>query len=667
MRFSLDFIHEFVTTPADPHKLAELLTMAGMEVERIERQGNDWVFDIEVTTNRYDWLCMVGIAREIAAITARRYKVLKPAFSVEPRYQSRDIHIQDVKDCPYYIGRSLRDVRIHEAPRWLQERIRHCGISTINNAVDSTNYAMLKWGNPLHAFDDDKLKGPICIRRAHKGEVFVGIDEKERILNSDNLVIADEEKIIALAGVMGAKNSEVDAGTKNIFLEAAIFSPLSIRRSRRSAGLDTESSYRFERRVNPRYLEYASVEAAQLIEKLARGTYAGVRRAGRLPTAKPKKISLRLDSLNAFLGSNFTRTTVSALLGRLGCRLKQQANGRLLVEAPAERFDIEQDVDLYEEVARICGYDTIDEQIPSLAEIITSELAADQRRQQFSFKNELRTFLAIAGFKEIMTWSFDNLEELTAIGERGAIAIINPLRKQENVLRKNLLSGMARCVQYNMNRGQRTVRFFEIADVYAKNQKSFLEIPLIGLAATGKADDFFCLKRTIEECLCFSGIRRYTYRKESFAGSCDGLSVWVGKYNCGWVGKIDTAFARRYDIKEEFFYGQLDLSLLLHRKAQRRYQPFSPYPLISRDISIVLCHGLAFCDIQATLETASEHLVGFCVVDTYKGKGVPQDATAFTLRLFYQSRDRTLTSQEVDAAHTALRDRLAARADVILR
>ena len=293
MRFSLNFIQEFLKVDTSPKELASLLTSAGIEVERLEKGLSDWIFDIEVTTNRYDWLSILGISREIAAITGKKLKVNYPSSLTKLNFTTRDIVIEDKGDCPYYIGRRIEGVKVSVSKPWLQKRILNCGLTLVNDIVDITNYSMLKWGNPLHAFDADKLEGNIYIRRAKKNESLVGIDGKERALGKENLVIADSKKVIALAGIIGAKNTEVTEATRNIFLEAAVFSPLTVRRSRRSAGLDTESSYRFERIVPPHLLEYASYEAAKLIADLSGGKNKGYKAVGKKPQLTKKNITIR--------------------------------------------------------------------------------------------------------------------------------------------------------------------------------------------------------------------------------------------------------------------------------------------------------------------------------------------------------------------------------------
>jgi len=366
MRFSLNFIQEFLKVDISPKELASLLTMAGMEVECLEKEASDWIFDIEVTTNRYDWLSILGIAREIAVVLGKKLKVNYPKPITKPLLTTRNIVIEDRRDCSYYIGRRIEGVKVSGSSPWLRERILNCGLAVVNDIVDITNYSMLKWGNPLHAFDADKLEGDIHIRRARNNETLVGIDGKERILSKENLVIADSKKVIALAGIIGGKNTEVTEMTKNIFLEAAVFSSLTVRRSRRAAGLDTESSYRFERGVPSHLLESASYETAKLIIEVAGGKNKGCKVAGKKPQLSEKSITISIKSLGDYLGLFPSKPKVKKIFENLDFKVKDLAKDKIRVFPPKSRLDVKEEVDLYEEFSRIYGYDKIPSKIPFL-------------------------------------------------------------------------------------------------------------------------------------------------------------------------------------------------------------------------------------------------------------------------------------------------------------
>ena len=667
MRFSLNFIKEFLEVKTPPQKLASLLTMAGMEVEHFEKVSDDWVFDIEVTSNRYDWLSILGIAREISAVLGKKLKVNYPPRIKEPTFKGKNIIIEDKKDCPYYLGRFLSDVTVNNSPKCLVELILNCGVSSVKDVVDITNYCMLKWGNPLHAFDADKIEGEVYIRRANKGESFVGIDGKGRTLGRENLVIADAKKVIALAGVMGAKNTEVSASTKNIFLEAAIFSPVTVRCSRRAAGLETDSSYRFERMVSADYLEYASFEAAQLIAKSGKAKLISLLKAGAKPHFPKKKIALDLSLVSAYLGGSFSKGTVKKILESLGCDVKSTSQNKLNVFVPFWRFDLKEKVDLYEEFARVYGYDKISGRIPSLAHYAQKDPKGSPE-ELYRFKNELAALITLLRFKEVINYSLESQEELDRIGQKESIKVSNPLRTQENALRPSLLLGMLKTIRHNLNRNQNVLCFFEIADIYLREKDGFLEKPFLAMAISGKEDTFFYLKGAVEEILTYLNIGNLVkFPETSIANFTNALQVIAKDKDFGFIGKLDEAQKKYFGLKEDVFFAQLDVCALMECRSQKRYQVFSPYPVIWRDLSIILQNTIKFKEIEKIIKEQGSYLTDMKIVDIYEGKDIPPESRAFTVRIFYQSKEKTLTSQEVDSSHANIRQMLSQHSGIQLR
>jgi phenylalanyl-tRNA synthetase beta chain len=660
MRFSLNFIREFLKVDLAPEKLASLLTMSGIEVEHFERQGSDFVFDIEVTSNRYDWLSIIGITREIAACLHKNLKINYPKVIKKLSLDDREIIIENINDCSFYVGRAIKGVNIKAPPQDLAQKVLNCGLNSVNNVVDITNYCMLKWGNPLHAFDEDKLEGNIYIRRAKAAEPFIGIDNKERALGKENLVIADEKKVIALAGVMGAKNTEVDNNTKNVFLEAAIFSPIAVRRSRRLAGLDTDSSYRFERRVFGDYLEFASQEACNLIQQLAGGVLAGYAYAGKKPKVAPKKITVSFKHLNSYLGDNFAQNKVESILHSLDFKSYRSGKDKIVVTPPHWRLDIEREVDIYEEFIRIYGYEKIKSQIPYLCGRLMSQ-------NTFALKNRLRMFLARLGLAEVITYSLESDKELTALGAEDLIRITNPLREQENTLRPSLLLGMLECIQYNFNRSQENLNFFEIANTYCRKEDSFSETQKIALASAGTIDSFFYLKSIVKELAKYFNIASLVFEEKHLKNFTNALEIIVNNEKIGFLGKLDERIKGNFGLKKDLFFAQLDILSLEKNKSERQYKAFSPYPAIYRDISIVLSGSVKFANLKQLITEKSKYIVDLRIVDVYKGKEVLTGQNAFTLRIYYQSQQQTLTSQEVDAVHNNIRQILTSQEGITLR
>lgn len=669
MKFSLNFIREFLKVSTDPRRLARLLTLCGMEVEGLERKGNDWVFSIEVTANRYDWLSMVGIAKEIAAVSGRKLHFKYPSIKKEVVLKEKKIVIADRRDCPYYVGRMITGVKVTASAGRLKQQVVNCGVNAVNNIVDITNYAMLKWGNPLHAFDSDKIEGDIYVRRARPGENFLGIDGKERILEKSNLVIADAKKVIALAGVMGAKNTEVDNATRNIFLEAAVFSPLAVRRSRRSVGLDTESSYRFERMVSPQYLEYASQEAAKLIAETAGGKRSGRGQAGKKPFASGKKIAVHLNELNSYLGADFTAAAVKETLNSLGFSVRKLTAQRLEVSVDPQRFDLKREVDIYEEFCRIYGYEKIRPAIPCLTGR-RAKKSSGAAKDIYNFKNRLGDFVALLGFREITTYSLDREEDLAGFSGAEIIKVLNPLRSQEDALRPGLVLGMIKSLRHNLNRNQECLRFFEIADIYFKKESGFLEQPVLALGAAGSAADFFLLKGAMQEIFNFLDINSaelVPLEKKLPPGFGSALEARVKGRPAGFLGKLSKAAKKNFDLKKDLFFGQLALPLLAAAAGAKQYQPFSLYPVVWRDISIALSKDVQFTAVEKLIREGNAYFCGLRIIDFYKGEDRLTGTGVFTLRIFYQSDQKTLTSDQVDEFHNRIRDKLKQLSGLELR
>jgi len=660
MRFSLNFVKDLLDIKENPEDVVKILTMAGIEVEHFESQGDDFLFDIEITSNRYDWLSIVGIAREMSACLGKSFDVKYPKTTKTPPLSDKQIKIESLADCPFYVARRISGVKVSASSAQLAERVVNCKINSINNAVDITNYCMLKWGNPLHAFDEDKIEGNIYVRRAKPNEKFIGIDEKERILNSENLVIADSKKIIALAGVMGAKNTEVTENTKNILLEAAIFSPLRIRHSRRAAGVDTDSSYRFERQVFADYLEYASAEAAQMMVAAAGGEISGYLEAGRKPGVKNKTIMLELDALDKYLGINYPKGKVKNILINLGFRVKESGKNKLNLLIPKHRFDITENVDVYEEISRIYGYDKIEQQIPAIAhEVYKNEI--------YEFKKELRQFLCVLGLNEIITYSIDADSEFQKLGFDNLIRLVNPLRAQENSLRPSLYPGLIKTIAYNLNRSRSDLCFFEIANVYSRQDDGFSELPRLSLGVCEEGKDLFYLKGVIEEVFRLLNISDFEFKEKSFSLCTNALEVFVNKKSAGFLGKLDEKFKNEFEVKKDLFLSELDVTALSCSRKLKSYSPISQYPVVYRDISLALAPGRHFSDIEKIIKEKKEYICDFAIIDTYKGKDLEKGFCAFSLRVFYQSKERTLTSQEVDEIHNAIRSGLSSQEGVKLR
>ncbi|MCF7869596.1 MAG: phenylalanine--tRNA ligase subunit beta [Candidatus Omnitrophica bacterium] len=667
MDFSLNFIKQFVDIKNSAQDLAERLTSAGLEVENVEKVSDDWVFSAEVTTNRYDWLSIVGIAQEVAAVLGKKIKLDYPRIKTTPKPTKKKILIDNLDDCSYYLGREIKKVKVKQSPAWLKKILINSKLTSVNNIVDVTNYCMLKWGNPLHAFDLDKIKGDIHIRRAKDKEEFIGIDQKQRTLTSENLVIADSKKVIALAGIMGAKNSEVTANSKNIFLEAAKFSPITIRCSRRAIGLDTESSYRFERRVSESFLEYASGEATDKILKLAEAEFTGYRKVGKKTESKPKQITIKLSKMKNYLGADFKTGEVKKILTSLNFKVKKDLPDTIKVKPALSRFDIEKEVDVYEEFARIYGYNKIEPKIPFIEKALKTNPVLEKEENSWKFKNKIRDFAALLGFAEIITYSMENKDELSLFTEEEGLGLRNPLRSQENSLRPTLFLGMIKSIKHNLNRGKENLAFFEIADKYKKKGGNKVdENTFLSLGVSGDRQRFFLLKGAVLEILDYLNIN-YLINQTKLMSANNALEIKVKDRTIGFIGKLDEKLKEKFGLKEDLFLSELNLNLLGKFKQDKKFESFSKFPVIWRDISLAIDKNTKFKKIQKIIEEGSRHLLNLKIIDTYQDKNLSKDHFGFTLRLFYQSREKTLNSNQVDSYHNQIREKLYNKEGIILR
>ena len=659
MRCSLNFVKECIDLKITPEKLCELLTRAGIEVEHYEKIHNDWVFDVEITSNRYDWLSHIGIAREIAAVSGEPVKVTYPKIKTTPVLKGKKIVIKNEDDCSFYVARAIENVQVKESPVWLRERIEHCGISSVNTIVDITNYCMLKWGNPLHAFDYDKIEGEVSVRRAKRGEAFLGLDGKERELSPENLVIADSKKVIALAGVIGAKNTEVDKNTKKILLEAAIFSPVVTRRSRRLT-VETDSSYRFERRVCPEYVEIASSHATELIQSLSGGKLCGYTYAGKKPQRKKKKISLYFEKLEQYLGTAIPQKEIKTILKHLGFSIPASLKAKFEVEVPPFRLDVDRDVDLYEEIARIYGYDKIPSSLPSIAHRMPLGL--------YEFKKSLRNFLISMGLQEMITFSITSQTLLDTLEEEKYIQLINPLRVQENVMRTTLLTGALDVIKHNLNQQAQSLELFEIADIYKKQKEGFCEIPTLSFVMSGEENKARRLKGMVELLVKWLNAGEVSFDPDKRKHFTNGLKISVAKKEIGFLGKLNKTARDVFDIKEDVYFAQIDAEKLAGLKQEKKMKIFGRYPSVTRDISLALHADTQFRTVESAIkDKAHACLYAIEIIDTYQGEALPQDYSGFTIRIHYRSEERTLTAQEVDSLHEKIRQALIAYHGIQLR
>ena len=674
MRISNQWLRDFVELP--PHdELDNTFEMAGLGVENYA----DDVWSLEVTSNRGDCLCAIGLAREISAMTGSRLRL--PHIEVEengPDITGRvHIEIENPDDCTNYVAR-LFEIELGPSPDWMQQRLIECGMRPINNVVDITNYVMLETGQPLHAFDAAQVLAPdgthrIVVRRAREGETLATLDGVTRTLNPEILVIADSEKPIAIAGIMGGAASEVTANTTQILLESAHFSPARIRRGKRILGLNSEASRRYERHVDATNTRHCADRAAQLLAqyagaKVARGV---VERIGKI-VEKPV-VTLRPERCNAVLGLHLDAPTMSDALQRLGFAVTRDENV-LRVQVPSWRGDIEREIDLIEEVARVHGYAQIPNTLPHNANPTAGRSLAQR------LEGRAREALGRCGLSEIVTYSLESAAAVVRAGmdvNAPVVRLRNPLSEDYAQLRTSLLPSLLEV----LGRNARTpVRFFELARVYQPqvlaapidgHDAQPYEKPMIGLAmlnAPAPAHwqklnveiDFYALKAVVETLLQALGAPRGEWFADTRApfhpGRCAALHI--NGQEVGIAGEAHPGVAENYDLQGRAYLAEFDFDALIrHVRIDQNVQPIARFPVADRDIALVLRRDLLASQVETTVRAAAGELLESArVFDVYTGPPMGANEKSLAIALRFRAPDRTLTDDEVEAAVTRIRE-----------
>ncbi len=676
MKVTYNWLKDFVDLRLSPQALAEKLTMAGLEVTSLEAREGEVVFEIEITANRADLLSVAGIAREVAAITGRPLKSSKlsrPRVLSKRRERPVLVKIENKKDCPLYTAKVIKDVEVKPSPDWLRKRLEAVGCRSVTNIVDITNYCLLTWGEPLHAFDLDKLQDyTIEVRRAQKNEKLATLDGSSRALDSDILVIADSRRPIAIAGIMGGKDTEVTEGTKNILLEAAVFDPIIVRRSRQALGLQTDSSYRFERGVDFRTAEAASWQAVEWIQTLAKARFVSAKSAG-LTRTKNRTIELSTSCVQRLLNIPVKASRIKSILRRLGFTVKKRSKDRLRVLVPSFRPDVQLEIDLIEEIARIEGF----QQIPKTLPRVAPEPSRNRLRDLVSLTKNIMTGL---GLNEVITYSLIDKDLLHALGlsqEQQAIEILNPLSKEQEILRPNLLASLAQCVAFNLNQKQEHIPIFEVAQVFLNHPEGTKEELRLGMALCGSRSwmlgegfvkdtaGFLHFKGILEVLFAKMGIVEYHFTGSTAFSSMD---IHAGKERIGLMMTLGKATLDTLGIKNKHvFLLELSLEKLFSLASlERRFEVLPKYPGITRDISFLLKDTVSLRELLDALQAQGQpYLRRIQIVDFYTGKQVPPGYKGLTISCLYRSEERTLTETEISPVHellcATLTDRFAAK------
>ncbi|MEQ8202367.1 MAG: phenylalanine--tRNA ligase subunit beta [Smithellaceae bacterium] len=646
-------------------------TALGKPLEEILDLG-DTVLDVSITPNRADCLSMIGIAREVAAITGKKIKmpVGEVYESAEDINSITSVKIIDSDLCPRYTARMIKDVEIGPSPVWMKTRLEAVGLRSINNVVDVTNFVMLEMGQPLHSFDFRFLEeGRIVVRKSVQDEEFVSLDGKARKLEADTLLICDGVKPVAIGGIMGGLNSEVKDDTRIVFLESAYFNPSSIRRSARRLAMPTDAAFRFERGIDPEGVLAALNRAARLISDLSGGkvckNYIDEYPA-KVPAAA--NIPLALNRVNAVIGTAIEGSEVIRILQSIGMEVKESEPGKYSVTPATYRVDITREIDLIEEVARLYGYDRVPVTLPDVA---VTEMAAIPR---LDLEERIRTVLTGNGYNEVINYSFISPQSVDYLGltendeRRRLVHIKNPLVEDQAVMRTTMIFALLDSLKKNANNGCFNLKLFEMGRIFLSGGAGKLPAErnvLAGLLSGTIGEDLWNYRLNVDfydvkGCLdnLFSDLKigycRYVAENpEPFLHPGKSANIYLKDSKVGYLGEVHPDVKDRMDLKVNSYVFEINLDMLVsHIAGEVTYKEISKYPAVARDVAFVVDSGVqADYMLDIVLRQKEDLLENVGIFDIYAGKGLPDGTKSLGLRFSYRSPDKTLTDLEVNNVH----------------
>jgi phenylalanyl-tRNA synthetase beta chain len=615
----------------------------------------DTILDVEITPNRGDLLSHFGLAREIAALSGKKLREPSPLSTADTT--ASGVKISATRECPFFSARRINNVKVGPSPQWLRAKIESVGIRSINNIVDISNFVMLELGQPTHAFDADKLKGAINVRLARDGEKFLALDGKTYSLKPDNCVVADQERVIGIGGVMGGEETGVTDSTKNILLEAAYFLPASIRRTARNLDLSSDASYRFERGVDPQMVLRASHRATELIREIASGTPAKeALAAGKIP-ANPADVSLSYEKCDRVVGIAIKRTTVDEILGGFGLEKirSQRKSGSSKWKIPSYRRDLQRDVDLIEEIVRVYGVDKISGTDRTR---FSPSSAADNA---YDIEQRICERLVAIGFNEIRTSAL--IPSRYEGFENAMVKIRNPLDEFHVFLRPGLLPGLVRALELALRRGERSIQLFELGNIFKPPRA--LEMRHLGILICGAANrqqTWQFLKGSLETL----EIPNLSVGEIDHSDFSLAVALKAGQQDIGVAGQLNSQWMAEADAKTPVFMAEINVRAIT--RGAVKFQELERFPAVTRDIALVVPEEISHAEILRVIQESKEPLLESVEwFDLFAGEGVGPAQKSLAYRLTYRNRSRTLTSEEVNEVHARIREKLKRELGVTLR
>ncbi|MBZ9572602.1 phenylalanine--tRNA ligase subunit beta [Patescibacteria group bacterium] len=669
MLFSYNWLRDYIKgkTPT-PGKLAELLTMHSFEVESVARKGKDFVLDIDILPNRApDCFSHLGIARESAALEIPNFQLPISKLKEDKKLKAKDfveVEVKNKEDCPRYTAKVISGVKVASAPKWIQERLKACGLQSINNIVDTTNYVMLETGQPIHAFDLDKVGKKIIVRRAKKNEKIRALDDKTYKLDKDILVIADQKRPIAIAGIKGGERTAIDKKTKNIVIEAANFNQKVVRQGSKKLKLKTDASWRFENGIDPNLIDFVQERVVALIQKIAGGKVARGLVDFYLNKVRPKKINLDLNYVEKLLGLKIPKQKVLKILKSLGFKLSEVGSQKIMVEVPTRRLDISIQEDLIEEIGRIYGFQNIPSVFPQAA------LISPERNEELFWQKNIKDILKEAGFSEVYNYSFIGEKEKGIFGwrERELVELENPISSFNKYLRPSLIPNLLRNIKENLKYFDE-IKLFELGKIFKRFKIQEKKMLAGVLTRKGIKDEgFYELKGVVDSLLNKLGISNIWYDEYQPTPEESKLAIWHPKKSAeikingeeiGFLGEVHPKIIENLEIGHHptatprVFVFDLDFQKLLKLASEEHeYQPISVYPAAIRDLAILVPQGTKVVEVLNKINAGGGKLVrDVDLFDVYRGEGIPEGKENFAFHIIYQAEDRTLSSREIDKIH----------------
>jgi phenylalanyl-tRNA synthetase beta chain len=645
---------------------------------------NDEVFEIGLTPNRADAMSHYGVARDLRASLLQKnsnIELITPTvstFRIDKRTLKIDVNVKDSKLAPRYCGVTISGVTVKSSPAWLQNRLKAIGLTPKNNIVDVTNYILHDLGQPLHAFDAAKISGKIIVNTVPSGTKFVTLDDIERTLHEEDLMICDEKGPLCIAGVFGGKDSGVTENTNSIFLESAYFNPVSVRKSAKRHGLNTDASFRFERGIDPSITEFALKRAALLIKEIAGGEITSD-----IVDIYPKKIEdfpvfLNFDKTTKLIGQELPKETIKKILASLDIKVNSVTDKGLGLIIPSYRVDVQREVDVIEEILRVYGYNNID-----FTKKLNATVANSARTEDYKVQNIVANQLNSLGFHEMMANSLtspDYVKLSEMLKEEFNVMMLNPLSNDLSVMRQSLLFSGLEAVSYNINRRNSDLKLFEFGKTYHKIPTGFNELKHLTLFLSGnrhlenwtttqKPSDFFLIKGYIDSVLNRLGIGKTQNKPVESDVFAEGIAIDFGNDTLVEFGTIKKSILKHFDIKQEVLFADFNWNIILKLISNKiKFTDIPKYPEVRRDLALLVDDSVAFDAIYSIAHQTEKWLLkNVSLFDVYQGKNLPEGKKSYAVSFTLQDNTKTLTDDQIDKIMNKLQKNLESEVGASLR